>query len=111
MDIPNNAPPQWRAQGAVLNAFAAHEGSTTNLSMLLDEGVLRGLGSASPKDRPLPANATPAQWRFHCRRHIVAALGWSEHGERRELPNDVNAALYERWWSPPVERTGFRARA
>ena len=105
----NGAPLQWAAQGAVLNAFATREGRpAVDLSTLLDEQYLKRLGPAFTKDRLLPTNPNPAEWRFHCRRHMVRLLGWSEFGERREFPNDVNAALYARWYSPPATRKGFR---
>ena len=59
----NNAPPQWAAQGEVLNAFAAAEDlPATDLSVLLDEAYLRGLGPAFTKTRRISRDSLGILW-------------------------------------------------
>ena len=103
----NLAPAGFVTEGAALNAFAvAHGAITANLSELLIEEHLRGLGTAYPGDRPIPAHPTPVEWRFNARRWIVKLVGWSPL-VRRQLPVEVELALMARWYSPPAERRGF----
>ena len=104
----NSAPPQWQQQGDTLNAFATAQGRPElDFARLLDEQYLRGLPVAHENDTPLGNNPTAPQYRYHARRHMANALSW---GCRQEFPDDVNDALYERWYSPRAARTGFRQR-
>jgi hypothetical protein len=53
----NLAPDEWRAQGAVLDAFAEENGADISLSELLNENILREKGVAFQNDQPIPHGA------------------------------------------------------
>ena len=106
--MPNFAPEPWKSQGTVLDAYAAFHGvPQVKLSRLLNEEYLVELGSAFPEDTDFPAKPSNGNYRFRAYRWISRLVEVGTYG-RGKLPDDVTAAIRERW--PSTEYTGYKAR-
>ena len=106
--MPNFAPEPWKSQGTVLDAYAAFHGvPQVKLSRLLNEEYLVELGSAFPEDTDFPAKPSNGNYRFRAYRWIGGMVDVGTYG-RDEFPDDVTAAIRERW--PSKEYTGYKAR-
>ena len=106
--MPNYAPEAWKSQGAVLDAYAALHGvPQVKLSQLLNEEYLLELGSAFPADPDFPAKPSNSNYRFRTYRWISRMVDVGTHG-REKFPDDVTAAIRERW--PSEEYSGYKPR-
>ena len=104
--MPNFAPEPWNSQGGVLDAYAALHGvPLVELSRVLIEEYLVELGSAFPEDKDFPAKPSNGNYRFRAYCWISRMVDVGTNG-RDEFPDDVTAAIRERW--PSKEYTGYR---